>query len=109
MSTHQTRTFTDEVNAAFIHLDEIMSSAVREITFASLNSGVIDRDVAKAASDRVVKRAQKVYERILTDVPPHLAARQLAAVLAELTISTTTTWVVATHTAINSAKKDDDE
>ncbi|MFE5334838.1 hypothetical protein ACFQ8E_02895 [Isoptericola sp. NPDC056573] len=108
MSTHQTRTFTDEVNAAFIHLDEIMSSAVREITFASLNSGVIDRDAAQHASDRIVRRAEKAYERILADVPAHLAARQLAAVLAELTVSTTTTWVVATHVAISSARKDDE-
>ncbi|MEG3615567.1 hypothetical protein [Isoptericola haloaureus] len=97
----QTQTFTTEVETAYRELSYLAARQIREITFASLNEGTIDPKEAKKAANKAVPRATKAFQQILDNTPKADQAKTLARILAELTVSETETWVVATHTAIN--------
>ncbi len=100
MTTQHTQQLSPEAETAYAHLAEIMAQANKTITFNGLPKGTVSPEVAQEASDRVVRRATTAYKRLLEEVGPESAAKVLAEVLAELTVSTATTWVSTFHEAI---------
>lgn len=101
-TTLQTQVFPPVVEDAFRHLNRVMAGGIREIAFASLNKGQVEPEVAKEASERMVRRATNAYKKVLEDCQgTQDTAKTLARLMAELTVSSTAIWVVAQHTAIN--------
>lgn len=103
MDAPQTQTFTPNIDDAFRRLDRVMATGIREITFASLAKGQVDPQVAQDAADRMVRSAAEAYKKVLQDGRSQQdTAQTLARILAELTVSSTSIWVLAQHTAITS-------
>jgi hypothetical protein len=101
MEQPQTQVFEQKTENAYRRLDAAMSEAITEMTLASLTKGSVDLDVAKAATERLIRRATGAYKDVLVESGnANAQAKLLARILAELTISSTSTWVVAAHTGI---------
>jgi hypothetical protein len=106
MEQPQTQVFDPKTENAYRRLDSAMTDAITEMTRASLNKGSVDLDVAKAATDRLVRRATGAYKDVLESGDAKAQAKVLARILAELTVSSTSTWVVATHAGITYRDRD---
>lgn len=97
METPQTQNFDPTIQNAFDRLDSALSDAIVDMTLASLNKGTVDPDVAKAATERLIRRATRAYKDVLESEDTEAKAKVLARILAELAVSSTSMWVVSVH------------
>jgi hypothetical protein len=102
MEQPQTQVFDPKTENAYRRLDSAMTEAISEMTLDALTRGTVDPDVAEAATNRLIHRATGAYRDVLEsgDSNAPAKAKVLAQILAELTVSSTSMWVVATHSAL---------
>lgn len=100
METPQTQHFDPRTENAFRRLDSAMSNAISDMTLASLSKGTVDPDAAKAATERLIRRATRAYKDVLESHDSEAQAKMLARILAELAVSSTSMWVVSVHAGL---------